>query len=57
MGSEEGERRERGSDGRGGAESEGVRAGVIPGIEVRIENFKDSGGGVGDVLLVNVIKG
>ena len=47
----------RGSDRRGGVEGEGVRAGVIPGVEVRIENLKDCSGGVGDVLLVYVIKG
>ena len=47
----------RGSDRRWGAEGKGIRAGVVPGVEVRIENLKDSGGSVGDVLLVNVIKG
>ena len=46
----------RGSDRRWEAIGEGVRAGVIPGVKVRIENFKDGGGGVGDVLLINVIK-
>ena len=47
----------RGSDRRGGAEGKGVRAGVIPGVEVRVENLKDGSGGVGNVLLIDVIKG
>ena len=47
----------RGSDWGGGAEGVGTRTWVVPGVEVRVENLKDGGGGVGDVLLVNVIKG
>ena len=34
-----------------------VWAGVIPGVEVRVENLKDGGGGIGDVLLINIVKG
>ena len=47
----------RGSDGRGRAEGVGTRTWVIPGVEVQIENLKDCGSGVGDVLLINIIKG
>ena len=47
----------RGSDWRGRAESVGTGTWVVAGIEVRIENLKDSGGSIGDVLLVNVVKG
>jgi len=53
----EGEQQERGSNRRGGAISVGVWAGVVPGVEVQIENLKDGGGGISDVLLINVIKG
>ena len=45
------------SDRRGRSESVGTRTWVIPSVEVRIENLKDGGSGVGDVLLVDVIKG
>ena len=47
----------RGSDGGRGTEGVSTWARIVPGIEVRVENLKDGGGGVGDVLLVNVIKG
>ena len=47
----------RGSDGGRGTEGVNTWAGIVPGIEVRIEDFEDCGGSVGDVLLVNVIKG
>ena len=50
-------RARRGSDGRGGAEGVGTGTWVVPGVEVRVENLKDSGGSVGDILLINVIKG
>ena len=38
---------------------EGVGTGtwVIPSVEVRVENLKDCSGSVGDVLLIDVIKG
>ena len=47
----------RGSDGGRRTESVGTGAGIVPGVEVRVENLKDGGGGVSDVLLVDVIKG
>ena len=47
----------RGSNGRGGAEGVGVGTWVIPSVEVGLEDLKDGSGGIGDVLLVNVIKG
>ena len=47
----------RGSDWGGGAEGVGTRTGIIPGVEVRVENLKDCGGGIGNVLLIDVIKG
>ena len=30
---------------------------VIPSVEVRVKNLKDCGGGVGDILLINIIEG
>ena len=45
------------SDGRGGAEGIGTGTWVVPSVEVRVEDFKDSGGGVGNVLLIYIIKG
>ena len=50
-------RARRGSDWGGGVEGVSTRTWVIPGVEVRIENLKDCGGSVGDILLINIIKG
>ena len=47
----------RGSDGGRGTEGVGTRTWVVPGVEVRVKDFKDCGGGVGNVLLIDVIKG
>ena len=47
----------RGSDGRWGAKGIGAGTWVVPSVEVQIENLEDSGSGIGDILLVNVIKG
>ena len=47
----------RGSNRRGGTEGVGIGTWVIPSVEVWIENLKDGGGGISDVLLIDVIKG
>jgi len=46
-----------GNDGRGGLKCVGTWAGEIPGVEVTVKDLKDSGSGVGEVLLIDVVNG
>ena len=41
----------------GGAEGIGIGTGIIPHVEVQLENFKDGSSSFSNVLLVNIIKG
>jgi len=47
----------RGSDRRWGVEGVGTGTWVVPSVEIGLEDLKDGGGSISDILLVNVVKG
>ena len=45
------------SDGRWGAEGIGTGTWVVPSVEIGLEDLEDGGGGVSNVLLIDIVEG